>query len=168
MNIEILRKEKTAFSTIGEYYANGVFQCYTLEPPTPPKYPGVKGHSCVPCGKYQVTLSLYKGEVWNWMKKLVPEVDKYGLPLVSNISGLVYPDWTAENDGIPHAGVHADRHVYFHIGNTAADTLGCLLVGAAKGRDRIDRSTEAFKKIYFPLVKAIQNGEIVTVEYKEA
>ena len=168
MNIKVIRDEFTDACTIGQLSIDDVWQCYTLELPTPESWPGTKGYCCVPLGKYQLTLSSYKGEVYNWMVKLVPDMAKYGVPWISNIKGVSYPDWTTCNDGIPTEGIEADRHVYIHIGNTKEDTQGCLLVGLSKSKDRINQSTDAFKKVYKQIVGAINNKENVTIEYVTA
>jgi len=168
MNIKIIRDELTDNSTIGQLSIDGAWQCWTLELPTPKSWPGVKGNCCVPLGKYQLTLSKYHGEVYEWMVKLVPDIEKYGLPLISNIEGQAYSDWTDANDGISENGVDAKRCVYIHIGNTKSDTQGCLLVGLNKTKNRINQSTDAFKKIYSQIVKVIQNNGLVTIEYVNA
>lgn len=168
MNIKVIRDVMTDNSTIGQLSIDGAWQCWTLELATPKAYPGIKGSACVPLGKYQLTLSPFKGEVYEWMVKLVPDIAKYGLPLISNIEGVSYPDWTKNNDDIPDEGVHADRHVYIHIGNTKDDTLGCLLVGLNKSKDRINQSTDAFKKIYPQIVSVIQKNGPITIEYVNA
>lgn len=168
MNIKIIRDEFTDNSTIGQLSIDGAWQCWTLELPTPKTWPGTKGNCCVPLGKYQLTLSSYKGEVYEWMVKLIPDIEKYGVPWISNIEGVTYPNWTTCKDGIPTEGIHADRHVYIHIGNTKSDTQGCLLVGLNKTKNRINQSTDAFKKIYSQIVKVIQNNGLVTIEYVNA
>jgi hypothetical protein len=166
MKIKIDRQVFTDLSTIGQLFINDVAQCWTLELPMPLKGAArVKGKTCVPTGTYQVFLSLYKGEVLNWMKNLNPSVDNTGLPQICNINGNLYPNWIDESDGLPIAGIDKGRNVYIHIGNTAADTLGCLLVGLNVSTDRIDRSTDAFSLIYPQIVKAIQSGEQITIEY---
>ena len=166
MKIKVERQIFTDKSTIGQLSIDGAFQCLTLELPTPLKgAPRLKGQTCVPVGLYNLELSLYKGEVWSWMKKLVPDVDKYGLPLIYNIDGWKYPNWIDKSDGLPIAGIEKDRHVYIHIGNTPADTQGCLLVGLERIADKITQSTDAFNKIYPQIVKAINRKELVTIEY---
>lgn len=63
-----------------------------------------------------------------------------------------------------HRGMIWLRHVpefewiYIHPGNTAADTLGCPLVGLARDEDRIISSVAAYRRIYPPIVEAIENS----------
>lgn len=164
MEIVVQRNQFTKSSTIGDLSIDGDHQCVTLEPPTPPAWPATpKGKWCHPLGKYQITMSPNHGEVWGWMRKLVPDIDKFGLPLISNIEGEKYEDWITEDDGINKNGVDAERCVYIHIGNTAADTLGCLLTGLSESVDRINMSTDAFIKIFLQIIKA----EDITIEFIE-
>ena len=48
------------------------------------------------------------------------------------------------------------RGIRMHEGNTADDSLGCLIVGLRKGTDTINGSREAYDKLY-GLMKAIKN-----------
>lgn len=63
-----------------------------------------------------------------------------------------------------HRGMLWLRHVpmfewvYIHIGNTARDTEGCILVGLGRDDDRIVSSRVAYEKIYPPIMEAIQDG----------
>lgn len=171
MEMKVIRRPKgeCKTSTIGQLNIDGAAEVYTLEPPTPEAWPCVKGAGCHPLGKYKVTLSKNHGEVWAWMRKLVPDIDKYGLPLISNIDGETYEDWIPEGaDECPSTGIDAGRCVYIHIGNTAKDTLGCLIVGTGKSTDSVSGSTDAFIKVYAQIVAAIIAGEAVTIEFVES
>lgn len=172
MELKVIRRPKNEckISTIGQLNVDGAAQYFTIEPPTPESFPAPKGTCCHPLGKYQVTLSKNHGEVWEWMRKLVPDIDKYGLPLMSNIPGETYEDWIPEGtDECPAAGIDAGRCVYIHIGNTAKDTLGCLLVGTDKSSDSISGSTDAFNRVYHQIVDTIINkNEPVTIEFVES
>ena len=120
-----LRLERTTFtdkSTIGELYLDNDFLCYTLEDVV--RLPGVKvyGETCIPYGRYSVTLS------WsNRFKQLMP---------------LVYnkPDLSVQDD----KGVRFDG-IRIHAGNTAKDTHGCPLVGLSKSKDFVGNSRDAYK-----------------------
>lgn len=63
-----------------------------------------------------------------------------------------------------HRGMIWLRHVpdfewiYIHPGNTAGDTLGCILVGLSRGPDRVAQSVAAYQAIYPLLVNAIREG----------
>ena len=58
------------------------------------------------------------------------------------------------------------KSVYIHIGNTSSDTSGCVLIGEAAAKNRIKRSTRAFKPFYLAVSKALNNGEEVTITIK--
>lgn len=58
--------------------------------------------------------------------------------------------------------------VRIHTGNTAADTEGCILVGAGRGTDRISGSRDAFDRLFAKLRTALDNGEEVRIEVVSA
>jgi hypothetical protein len=69
---------------------------------------------------------------------------------------LKFPDWHEGMLEICHVPLFSD--VLIHIGNTEADTAGCLLVNAgvstAGGRIRGSASAEAYKRLYSKIVQA--------------
>jgi hypothetical protein len=69
---------------------------------------------------------------------------KRDLPLLENVPGF--------------SGIR------IHPGNTAADTEGCILVGAAKGPDMVTHSREAFDRLYKRIRESLDCGEKVTIE----
>lgn len=48
------------------------------------------------------------------------------------------------------------EHIYIHPGNTANDTLGCILVGLQTAEDRLISSVAAYKRIYPLICDAIE------------
>lgn len=54
--------------------------------------------------------------------------------------------------------------IRIHPGNTAQDTEGCILVGAAKGPDQVTHSREAFDALFKKIREALACGEKVTIE----
>lgn len=69
---------------------------------------------------------------------------KRDLPLLENVPGF--------------SGIR------IHPGNTAADTEGCILVGAAKGTDQVTHSREAFDRLFKRIRESLDCGEKVTIE----
>lgn len=65
MNIEIVRKEKTASSTIGVLYIDGNFECYTLEDVE--RDVKIKNETAIPKGTYKVIINQS-----NRFKRLLP------------------------------------------------------------------------------------------------
>jgi hypothetical protein len=56
VKVDIYRKVETSQSITGEFWLDGIEQCYYLEPSRlTPYYPG---HPCIPAGIYRVVLSL--------------------------------------------------------------------------------------------------------------
>lgn len=58
--------------------------------------------------------------------------------------------------------------VRIHPGNTAADTLGCILVGMTKGVDRVNNSVAAFLPLFAEIRSACLKGEPVTITLEDA
>lgn len=59
-------------------------------------------------------------------------------------------------------GIPGFKHILIHIGNTDADTAGCLLVGtgcyAQRGNMSLQNSTGAYKKLYKKVIDAAEAG----------
>jgi len=53
--------------------------------------------------------------------------------------------------------------IRIHVGNTAKDTLGCILVGQGKATNAITQSTAAFNALFAKLSKAKQDGEPIRI-----
>ena len=64
-------------------------------------------------------------------------------------------------------------YILIHCGNTDEHTAGCLLVGDSQENNQITKngfigkSTQAYKRIYPKIAKALKDGECVTIEYKD-
>jgi hypothetical protein len=56
------------------------------------------------------------------------------------------------------------KGIRIHIGNTAKDTEGCILVGYEKGLGAIYKSKDAYNDLYERLKKAMNESEKVTIE----
>ena len=54
--------------------------------------------------------------------------------------------------------------VRIHVGNSAKDTEGCILVGYEKGKDAIYKSKNAYADLFERLKKAMNENEKVTIE----
>lgn len=103
----------------------------------------VYGKTCIPFGKYEIGLDFSQ----KFSKK---------------------PTYTAfiRNGRMPHIRrVPSFEGILIHGGNSAADTLGCLLVGFNTIKGGLTRSLECFKHLYADIVAAMDNGEKVTIEF---
>ena len=63
------------------------------------------------------------------------------------------------------------KYVLIHCGNTDEHTAGCLLVGDSQENNAIikdgfiGKSSNAYKRIYPVIARALNNGEDVMIEY---
>ena len=142
MNIEIKRRPSAHGCTIGDLFVNGVHQCVTLEdvvrPGTAPK---VYGQTAIYAGQYRVVVN----KSLRFSAKAGHDVF---LPLLLNLPGR---DIHFGGQRIDDCGVR------IHPGNTAADTLGCILVGTEVAPDgaSILNSRVAFAAL-FPRIQLAQ------------
>ena len=60
-------------------------------------------------------------------------------------------------------GVPGFDGIRIHIGNTARNTEGCILVGRTKGLDWIGHSRDAYDELYAILTAALDSGERVFI-----
>ena len=141
MNLELIRKEFTDKSTIGELYINGKFFCFTLEDKdrglqsTDPliliNTKKIWGETAIPYGTYEVKLTMS-----NRFKRV--------LPILLNVKG--------------YTGVR------MHRGNTVEHSHGCPLVGYKKAYNTIFESTKAENDLMKELSKAT---ETIILEIKK-
>lgn len=141
MRLTVTRRQGTAFSTPGLLDINGVFECYTLEPPhrgAPDRLAAPQADSfhqkpcAIPAGTYKIALVFSPH-----FNTVTPRV-------------LAVPGF---------AGVE------IHWGNFPRDTHGCLLVGQTRAPDFLGNSREAFHAVMARLAPAIAAGESITIEY---
>ena len=162
MKLEVLRISSGADSTNGllflvENHCNETdgswiertFLAYTLEDEYRDKK--VSGETRIPKGVYQLGLRTIGGYTQRYAKKF-PDMHK-GMLHVLNVPGFEY--------------------ILIHCGNTDEHTAGCLLVGDSQENNQITedgfigKSTQAYKRIYPMIAKAIRKKEEVTIEYKD-
>ena len=135
MKIEVKRIYKGNDYTIGHLYVDGVFFCDTLEPtdrdltsamtPWEISCRKVKGKTAIPVGTYFVDLQTvserFKGRKWA----------------------------KAHGGRVPRLqGVRGFAGVLIHVGNTAADTDGCILVGRNTEVGRVTQSVKAYMELF--------------------
>lgn len=113
----------------------GQHVCYTLEP----AYERIP-HPAIPQGTYLLTLQTF-GTVYGWMCTALKNHT-----VTPNQQGVAA---SFRGEGIPLLqNVPGRSGVELHIGNTAADSEGCSLIGAGQGNGRITGSTEAYYSFY--------------------
>ena len=136
MKITIDRKWKKDTYTIGRLFVNGSLFCNTLED----KDRGLKqtdslssiksrkiyGETAIPTGVYKIDMETTspKYSAVKWYKDLC----KGKMPRLKNVPGF--------------------EGVLIHPGNTALDTLGCILVGKNTVVGKLTESKDVFAKLY--------------------
>lgn len=153
MKLVLDRKWKKEEYTIGRLYVDGVLLCNTLEdkdrglskemPENIIRTRKVPGKTAVPTGTYALTIGIQSPKF-----KYYSQYDfcKGYLPRLCQVPGF---------DG-----------VLIHIGNTAEDSSGCILVGENRKVGQVVNSTATFKKLYELLKRADQRGENISIEIK--
>ena len=149
MELKLKRIAKRDTYTIGHLYINGEYFCDTLEdtdrdlsqslPISVNRAKKKKGLTAIPVGKYRVTLDMQSNRFKN--VPFYKFCDGY-LPRLVNVP--VY-------DG-----------VLIHVGNTAKDTEGCILVGENKAVGKVLISRETFLRLYDKLQSA--KNELIYIE----
>ena len=135
MDLALKRIAKRATYTIGKLYIDGVYFCDTIEdadrgldqslPVSVNKRKKIQGKTAIPTGRYQVTLGVQSPR---FSKKKQYDFCKGYLPRLLNVPAF---------DG-----------VLIHIGNTANDSEGCILVGKNKVVGKVVESTVTFHALY--------------------
>jgi hypothetical protein len=137
MELEVKRKFFRPEYTIGDLYVDGELFCNTIED----KYRDlskeikVPEKTCIPYGRYRITLNVTSPKYKNRKQYAFCEGRVPRLIDVPYFEGIL-----------------------IHIGNTAEDSAGCILVGKAIGDSnkvgRLNYSTETFQKLYAKLSDA--------------
>ena len=145
MELYLKRIAKRDTYTIGKLYVDGVYFCDTIEDRdrglkqdaayAANKRLKVQHETAIPTGRYQVTLGV---QSQRFKDKKAYAFCKGYLPRLLNVPCF---------DG-----------VLIHIGNTAKDSSGCILVGENKVKGQVINSTKTFVKLYSRLREA--NGMI--------
>lgn len=149
MELEVLRYSDNGESTLGLLFVNGVFHCYTLEDEK--RTEKVFGETRIPEGTYKMELRKEGGHHTRYAAKY-PQIHK-GMLHILDVPNFQY--------------------ILIHIGNNDDDTAGCLLVGNLPNNNQvvshgsIGESAKAYVRLYSLVSNAIQNGEAVTITYKD-
>lgn len=141
MELELKRIAKREGYTIGRLYVDGEYMCDTLEDrdrgltcdmaEAEIQERKVKGKTAIPTGEYDVTLNIVSPRFRN------------------------SPKYSFCGGRLPRlGGVPGYTGVLIHIGNTALDTDGCILVGENKQVGKVLNSTATFQRLYRRMQKA--------------
>lgn len=150
MELKLKRIAKKSTYTIGRLYIDEAYFCDTIEDTDRGlrQYEGeaackkkkIKGVTAIPTGRYRLTLGVYS--------------QRFGKQEKYNFTGGFLPRLV---------DVPAYEGVLIHIGNTAKDTEGCIIVGQNKVRGMVIKSRETFEALYAKIKEAKVSGEEVWI-----
>ncbi len=154
MKLEVKRIGDSGDATIGAFYINGVFQCFTIEDEE--RQAKVKGETRVPEGTYDVTLR----NAGTYHDRYT---DKFGSMHVGMLAVHNAPDYKLINNGIEF------QYILIHVGNYERNTMGCLLLNDAANSVSYEGSgsTSAYKRVYPKIAAALMDDEKVTITYTD-
>lgn len=137
--------------TIGNLYINDKYFCDTLEdtdrgldqamPIEKIKQLKIKDKTAIPTGTYNILMNVVSPKYSK--RQYYMDLCKGKVPRLTSVPGY---------DG-----------VLIHVGNTAADTSGCILVGLNKAKGKVLSSRIIFEKLYPILKEASNKGEKITL-----
>lgn len=139
--------------TIGKLYIDGEYFCDTVEdvdrgllqsmPLAEIKKIKVQDETAIPRGTYQITMKVQSPK---YSQRNQYDFCKGYLPRLLNVPCF--------------------EGVLMHIGNSAKDSSGCILVGKNNAKGMVLESTVTFKKLYSKLKDADDKGEKIMIEIK--
>jgi hypothetical protein len=151
MELEVLRFSSQKDSTNGVLFdvtgGKRRFLCYTLEDEH--REDKVAGETRIPSGTYRIRLRTTGGFHGRYEKKY-GDMHK-GMLWVRDVPGFEY--------------------ILIHTGNTDEHTAGCLLLGDSQqanfgsSNGMVGSSVNAYKRVYPPIAKALEEGESVSITY---
>ena len=151
MELEVVRFSSQKDSTNGALFdvsgGKRRFLCYTLEDEH--REDKVMGETRIPSGTYRITLRTVGGFHGRYEKKY-GEMHK-GMLWVRDVPNFEY--------------------ILIHTGNTDEHTAGCLLLGDSQqanfgsSNGMVGSSVNAYKRVYPPIAKALEEGESVSITY---
>lgn len=152
MKITVKRFADNGDTTMGLFYIDGIFKCFTIEDEE--RAIKVKGETRIPNGIYNIGLRKEGGYHENYSAK-------YGKMHKGMLCIYNQPNWKIEKDNMSF------QYILIHTGNTDDHTMGCLLLNNAVDgiTFRGSSSVDAYKSVYPTILKAIEAGEKVTIEY---
>lgn len=151
MQLYLTRIAKKETYTIGRLFIDGKYFCDTIEdrdrglnaalPLDRLKEMKVYGQTAIPTGVYKIDMDTVspKFRSRSWAKPFDGK-----LPRLINVPAF---------DG-----------VLIHVGNTAEDSLGCILVGRNKQVGKVLQSTATFGSLMEILLKASKAGESIYIQ----
>ena len=151
MRLTLQRIAKRGTYTIGHLYVDGIYVCDTVED----KDRGLKSHHPIE----QIKKAKVYGETAIPMGTYTIDMDK------------VSPKFSSRSWAKPYGGkiprlrsVPGFESILIHTGNTAASSLGCILVGINDKVGRVSDSQKTCKRLMDDyLVPAHERGDTITI-----
>jgi len=145
MRLTQIRYSTSKKSTLGLFFINGKFKCYTLEDTYHEKK--IYGETRIPASIYTVELRKEGGFHTKYSKRF-GKMHK-GMLWIRKVPNFEF--------------------IYFHPGNDNDDTLGCVLWGNGSINNltkdgMITDSVKAYKRIYPIIARALEKKESVTYQ----
>lgn len=149
MEVTLQRFSSNHESTIGLFFIDCDFVCYTIEDEF--RTEKVYGDTRIDAGRYKLTLRTVGGFHSRYLKRYGSEFHK-GMLWLRDVPNFEY--------------------VLIHIGNNDDDTAGCILVGnQANNTDVSDGfvsdSRRAYERIYPIIAKELEEGKEVWINIKD-
>ncbi|MDR2652867.1 MAG: DUF5675 family protein [Prevotellaceae bacterium] len=153
MELLLKRAYKKSDYTIGNLYINDELFCNTLEDKDRSlrsdmqleyiKNTKVAGSTAIPTGRYVVTLAVQSPK---YRYRKAYEFCNGYVPRLLNVKGF--------------------EGILMHIGNTNADSSGCILLGKNTVKGAVMESSETLRKLYDKMRLAADTGEeiVITIE----
>ena len=145
--IRLTRDFKLPAYTIGKMYINGKYFCDTLEdadrglrqsmPLNEIRMIKVPGETAIPTGMYKVDMNTVSPK---YKDREAYQFCGGKLPRLLDVPGY--------------------EGVLIHIGNSAKDTEGCILVGENKAKGQVLNSTATFRNLY----QTLQGNDHIIIE----
>lgn len=151
MNLRVERRWKKDTYTIGRLYVDDVFFCNTLEDRDRGlnqfddidhiRSVKIPGETAIPTGTYLVSMNTVspKYSANAWYKNLCGGM----VPRLMHVPGF--------------------EGILIHVGNTAIDTAGCILVGQNTIKGRLTSSRDTFASLYKKMKDAHDRGEDISI-----
>ena len=146
MKLKLVRISSQVDSTNGILYIDDEFACFTLEDEQ--REIKVQNETAIPLGIYQIEFRTVGGFHTKYAKRF------------SDIhEGML------ELQDVPNF-----KYILIHCGNTDEHSAGCILLGDSQENNVllkdgfIGKSTQAYKRVYPRIAKALKNNEKVEIE----
>ncbi len=154
MELRLVRDILAPGYTCGRLYVDDILVCDTLEDPVRDfNHNGrfdnqeckIPGQTAIPCGCYAISMDVVSPR---FSQRSAYKFCGGKLPRL-----IAVPDFEG---------------VLIHIGNTVADTSGCILVGVRLEEGRLSSSTVTFRRLYTMLLQAKVRGEKIRITIRDA